>query len=254
MVTAVPYVKIDNTGYYYRVSKRGLDKKIAAVCIHGSGADGVVWSYQLSRLSRDYKIIIADLPGHGRSGGKPLESTGAYAKWLEQLRTALDLSSFFIFGHSLGGAIAQEYARAYPEKIKGLVLVSTGTAFRISKVYNEISNTSRNSEEAAQKWDEYSKAYEALSQIGDKETLLKDMPAAAAFDSTGWISSIKIPALVIWGSEDIITPRDMLEELAGGLTKGDLCIIEGGGHVVMVDKPNEFNYAVKKFMERNWKN
>jgi pimeloyl-ACP methyl ester carboxylesterase len=46
----------------------------------------------------------------------------------------------------------------------------------------------------------------------------------------------------------------MLEELAGGLTKGDLCIIEGGGHVVMVDKPNEFNYAVKKFMERNWKN
>ena len=250
MIT-VPHVKIDSTEYYYRISKRGLNKKTAAVCLHGSGADGVVWSYQLSRLSKDYKIISVDLPGHGRSGGTPLESTGTYAQWFDQLRTALGLSSFFIFGHSLGGAIAQEYAHAYPEKVQGLVLVATGTTFMISRIHNEIINNPQHSEDTAQKWNEYSNAYDLRLKISDRETFFEDMPAAAGFDSTNWIATVRIPALVIWGSEDSITPRDMLEELAHRLPQGELCIIDGGGHVVMVDKPNAFNEAVKEFIERN---
>jgi len=192
-VITVPHVKIDSTEYYYRISKRGLNKKTAAVCLHGSGADGVVWSYQLSRLSKDYKIISVDLPGHGRSGGTPLESTGTYAQWFDQLRTALGLSSFFIFGHSLGGAIAQEYAHAYPEKVQGLVLVATGTTFMISRIHNEIINNPQHSEDTAQKWNEYSNAYDLRLKISDRETFFEDMPAAAGFDSTNWIATVRIP-------------------------------------------------------------
>ena len=118
----MPYVMVNNYSCYYAISKRAPEHGPAAVCLHGSGADGIVWSYQLSRLSSTYRVIVPDLPGHGRSGGQPLDSAYAYAAWLEDFCRALNLASFFLLGHSFGGAIVQEYARCHPHKIKGAVL------------------------------------------------------------------------------------------------------------------------------------
>ncbi len=241
-------LEIDGTEYYYRVSKRALDKEPAVVCLHGSGADGVVWSYQVSRLSRFYRVIVPDLPGHGKSGGRPLASTADYALWLDRVAAALEVSALFIMGHSLGGAIAQEYARLHPSKVLGLLLASTGAAFRISRAYNEIpgeSDAGTKVKIAA----EYQQAYEMLLQSSD-DTLFADLPAAAGFDSREWISTLRIPALVLCGSEDIITPREMSEELARGLPESEMKVIPGGGHVLMLDAIDAFNEAVKEFIDR----
>jgi 3-oxoadipate enol-lactonase len=75
-----------------------------------------------------------------------------------------------------------------------------------------------------------------------------DLFAAAQFDSSDWIGSLRVPALVIWGSRDEITPRELPEELAGKLPEGRLHIISGAGHVVMIDARNEFNRAVADFI------
>ena len=253
----MPFVTVNGEQYYYRISKRAPDNGLAAICLHGSGADGVVWSYQLSRLSRYYKIIIPDLPGHGRSGGMALSSVDEYSAWLDRFTDELGIKSFFLFGHSFGGAIVQEHARAHADKIAGLVLAGTGTSFNLSRIYRELCGRGFDlsmdfnglSESDLSKLPGcFRQGYEMLRKISNK-ALHADLLAAGCFDSSEWISSIDLPSLIIWGSQDIITPREQPEMLARCLPNSKLCIINGAGHVVMVNARDKFNALVKSFMD-----
>ena len=252
-------VTIDDNEYYYRISKRGIDKEYAVVCLHGAGADGLVWGYQVSRLSKYFKIIVPDLPGHGRSGGKPLTSVQEYSAWLDQFTAALGLFSFFLIGHSFGGAIAQEYVRAHHDKIKGLVLVGTSTLFRLSRMYRKlyergvdlsaedvIDNISSCGMDVP---DSFKRGLVMLREMGS-DAFQADLLAAGLFDSSDWISSIKQPVLIIWGADDVITARDLPEKMNQSLPGSELCIIPDAGHVVMIDRRNAFNEAVKDFIDK----
>jgi pimeloyl-ACP methyl ester carboxylesterase len=88
-----------------------------------------------------------------------------------------------------------------------------------------------------------------LSQ--SNQSLHADLFATAQFDSSAWVGSLKIPALVIWGSRDEITPRELPKELAGKLPEGRLHIINGAGHVVMIDARDAFNRSVADFIEQH---
>jgi pimeloyl-ACP methyl ester carboxylesterase len=250
----MPWVIIENNRYHYAVSRRAPEKGPAAVCLHGSGADGIVWSYQLSRLSRQYRIIVPDLPGHGRSGGQPLNSAHAYAAWLEDFCRVLDLPSFFLLGHSFGGAIAQEYVRCQPHRVRGMVLAGTGTHFMLSHTYRDLCERGMPPGDGSDIYEmlpeHFKKGYKLL-RSQSSGSLHADLFAAAQFDSSDWVESISVPALVIWGSRDKITPRELPEELAGKLPAARLHIINGAGHVVMIDARNEFNRAVADFIEQH---
>jgi len=253
------FVELDGKRYHYRTSKRTPLDCTAAVCLHGSGANSIVWSYQVSRLSRHYRIIAPDLPGHGESEGETCADAGGYARWLDRFTSALGLSSFFIMGHSFGGAIAQEYARAYPERTKGLVLIGTGPAFRLSKTYRRLheqgldlrdpqalAGIQADPELAAF----FSAGFSFLQNNSDK-TLHDDLMAAGLFDSTPWVASLAVPALVIWGEHDIITARELPEKLAAALPESELHIVKNAGHVVMIDNPADLNGLASAFMEKN---
>lgn len=250
----MPHVMVENHDCYYAVSRRAPEKGPAAVCLHGSGADGIVWSYQLSRLSSKYRIIVPDLPGHGRSGGQPLDSAHAYVGWLENFCRVLDLSSFFLLGHSFGGAIVQEYARCQPHRVRGMVLADTGTHFMLSRTYRDLCERGvapgADGNAVSESLPESLKSSYQLLRSQSSAALHADLFAAAQFDSSDWVGSLKIPALVIWGSRDEITPRELPEELAGKLLAARLHIINGAGHVVMIDARNEFNRAVADFIEQ----
>lgn len=252
----MPHVVIDNKSYHYRVSKRAPADGYPAVCIHGSGAHSIVWSYQVSRLSKQYKIIAPDLPGHGESEGIPLASAEEYAYWLDCFTSKLGLSSFFLLGHSFGGAIVQEYAHAYPHKVKGLILISTGTGFKFSRTYRRLHNQGMeiaNMADSGELPQAFQKGYEFLNAVGGT-TLHADLLAAGQFDSSSWISSVNTPSLVMWGSNDIITPKELPENLSRSLPRSEFHIIAGVGHVVMVEAPEGFNNVVKAFMEKHTNN
>ncbi len=251
----MPEVMIENKSCYYGVSRRAPESGPAAVCIHGSGSDGIVWSYQLSRLSSRYRIIVPDLPGHGRSEGLPLDSVPAYAAWLEQFCCALHLDTFFLLGHSLGGAVVQEYARSYPHRVRGMVLVATGTRFMLSRSYQEqcesgVPPRDDGAADGENQAGPFQEGYELLRSQCSR-ALHEDLLAAARFDSSQWIGSLEAPALVIWGNRDAITRRGLPEELAGKLPRGRLRVIEGAGHVVMIDARDEFNRLVAEFIEQH---
>jgi pimeloyl-ACP methyl ester carboxylesterase len=244
---------LDGNSCHYAVSRRAPEHGPAAVCLHGSGADGIVWSYQLSRLSSTCRIIVPDLPGHGRSEGQPLDSAQAYAAWLEAFRRSLNLDSLFILGHSFGGAVAQEYSRCHPHRARGMVLAGTGTHFMLSRAYRDICERGGPGDDGNSVYDKIpehlKKGYELL-RSKSSAALHADLLAAARFDSRDWIGSLTTPALVIWGERDEITPRELPQELAERLPEGRLHIIPGAGHVVMIDARDAFNRAVADFMSR----
>jgi pimeloyl-ACP methyl ester carboxylesterase len=255
----VPYVSIENANYYYILSGKTDNNEKTAIFVHGSGGDGSVWVNQFQSLCENYKIIIPDLPGHGRSGGNTLATAGKYAQWLNKFSSELNLSSFFLCGHSLGGAISLEYARAYAAKVKGLLLAGAGVTFRVLKEYIllllrdfetavKTSCISAYSPSVSKKI--YYMGYEMLIKNG-KKTLYSDMMTCEEFNSKAWISSIKIPSIVICGSDDKITPFELSKELSQGISESRLEVISGAGHMVMMEAPDKFNNVVKSFMDKH---
>ncbi|MBN2106609.1 MAG: alpha/beta hydrolase [Deltaproteobacteria bacterium] len=245
----MPTITIDNCTAHYRMSKRASPDTPAAVCVHGSGADSVVWGYQVSRLSKQFRIIAPDLPGHGASEGAALESAEAYARWIDRFALALELDTFFLMGHSFGGAIVQEYSRLFPEKLKGILLIATGAGFKLSSSYRELHENGVDVERLNSDAIPASirQGYDMLKKVSGP-ALHADLLAAGAFNSTAWISAIQVPALVLWGSADCITPRDLPEQLACMLPNASFHVIEHAGHVLMVEAVDAFNTAVAAFM------
>jgi len=247
----MPELTINGHTAHYRTSSHTPPGAPTVVCLHGSGADSIVWSAQLSRLRRKYSIIAPDLPSHGRSGGSALQSAADYAEWLHVFIQALGLERFFLMGHSFGGAIAQEYARVHPEKIAGLVLIGTGTRFKLSGTYLELFKEGLDPEDPAvrqQLPEQFCKAF-AFLKDNSSPALHADLLAAGRFNSRAWIGSITAPALVMRGANDCVTPPEMPAELAAMLPNAQLATIADAGHVVMLEAREAFNQLVSAFFE-----
>ena len=252
----VAFVTIDNEKYFYRLSDKAGNKAKTAVFIHGSGGDSSVWENQMTGLGMFCRLIVPDLPGHGRSDGNVLATAKEYAEWLEKFNAALKLPSFSLIGHSLGGAIAQEYVREYPEKVRSLILTGTGNKFVVLKEYFRllqddfeaaVKTSCINAYSASVSRELYQEGYEMLMRNG-KKTLYSDMLICEQFDSSPWIPSIFVPTLVVCGSDDKIMPRELSRELSSCFPKSKLHIVSGLGHMVMVEAPDEFNNTVKWFI------
>jgi pimeloyl-ACP methyl ester carboxylesterase len=101
------------------------------VLIHG--ASGNLGDLRLGlgdRLARTRRVVLVDRPGHGwsdRPGGKADASPARQAALIAQALDAIGLDRFVLVGHSLGGTVAATFARAYPERVAGLVLLAAVT-------------------------------------------------------------------------------------------------------------------------------
>ncbi len=113
----MPHITIGAARCFYRtgMSPAAADGN-TLILLHGSGGDSSVWEKQ---LGANIALIAPDLPGHGQSEGPLRSSAQEYAVWLDTFTRASGIKKFFLAGHSLGGAIAQEFGRAFPLKIVG---------------------------------------------------------------------------------------------------------------------------------------
>ncbi|MCM2393814.1 alpha/beta fold hydrolase [Streptomyces albipurpureus] len=111
----------------YRHAYRMAGKGAAVVLIHGIGDSSATWTEIIPGLARRYRVLAPDLLGHGGSD-KPRGdySPGAYANGLRDLLSALGIDRATLVGHSLGGAVAAQFAYQFPERTERLVLVGSG--------------------------------------------------------------------------------------------------------------------------------
>lgn len=95
----------------------------ALILVHGWTSDESAWSEQVSALSRSYRVITLDLPGHGRSGMPPAFSIELYARAVEAVRAEAQARRVALAGHDLGAMVVRRYALMYPNRVSGLVIV-----------------------------------------------------------------------------------------------------------------------------------
>jgi len=234
--------------------------KQSLVFIHGSGSDHSAWSHQYARLHKKYNIVAIDLPGHGRSGGNGEADMGDYCLWVKKLLDVLDLKRAVLIGHSLGAAITLRFALNYPRELAGIVEVGGGIKMPVNPFMLEFLKTNpvEMPTEIIDLMCKFSLAKENRSKFSaplqksisqsSVDVLYGDLSACNNLDVTEETCKISVPALIICGAEDKMTPPDFSRQLAASISGAKLEIVEGAGHMVMLEKPAEFNMSLDKFV------
>ena len=255
----MPTITLNSVQYHYLSHGLHHANQPALVLLHGSGGDSSVWQYQLEPLADRRPVIAVDLPGHGQSQGSLMHDMETYAEWLKLLIDALNLNAFMLAGHSLGGSIAQQFARTFPEMLKGLVLIGTGMRFTIppgylDMLYQDFAKacliSSRQAFAAHMPSDMLERGLAMLHRNGP-EVLLRDLSLCTCFDSTAWAQTLAMPCLIICGKQDVITPCALSQELAQTITDSTLKLIDESGHMVMQEQPDLFNKEISLFIEKS---
>ncbi len=249
----MPYIDLDGDTFYY-AGDAGR-KGVPVVFCHGSGGGHHHWLYQIKQLPDTINPLAVDLPGHGRSKGSTANNVAVYRDWLHNFREVLGLESFVLAGHSLGGAVALDYALHYSSDLLGLILVGTGGRLKVLPSFLETLQKGR-IPTALSDYLYGPDASEDLLKKGKQEVentaaevYLDDLTACDKFDIMEEMHRIKRPALVICGSEDLLTPVKYSRYLENILPLARLEVVMGAGHMVMIEKPQAVNKAITGFIE-----
>jgi 3-oxoadipate enol-lactonase len=120
------------------------------VFVHGWAADHTFFDKQYEDFSKTHRVISFDLPGHGQSAIAEPANMDSYVKALNDLRLQTKTTKWILVGHALGGLIAREYARRYPQQTQALILLD-GSIFQLppgatdrSRWAENITNMARN--------------------------------------------------------------------------------------------------------------
>jgi len=233
------------------------------VFIHGSGNTGVVWKHQT-----DYFVgsEAVNLPGH-LSEGEACASVEDYAAWLHGYLSGKGYSQPVLAGHSLGGAIALQYALDYPRDVGGLILVGTGAKLRVAphalqiiekgiqepdswlaefiepqlrRIVDTVVEVA--TRETGMDAELRRKALAEIAQVGAR-VQLNDFLCCDRFNVIG------VPTLVLSGSWDVMTPPKYGAYLADNIEGARQVVIEGGTHHFFGEKPDQTNKAIEAFLK-----
>ncbi len=227
------------------VADQRRDKEApAAILIHGAGGSHLNFPIQLRRHAR-LNAVLPDLLGHGKSAGDGHSDIAGYGRDMLALMDALEIDSAILVGHSMGGAIAQWLALEMPARVAGLALICTGARLPVNPALIEaIVAFPEATIKQLLRWmwapgaeDELVEAAEAILRDCDPAVLQGDFIACAGFDIRLRLQEIRVPALVVAGELDKMTPPKLSAELAAGIPDARLCVIPGGGHMVHLEQP-----------------
>lgn len=222
------------------------------MCVHGAGATAASWDLQ--RLAFPTAVAV-DLPGH-RGEGPGRHRIEDYTAWIHTAVHAQGWHPAVLAGHSMGGAIALTYALGHAGDLKAIVLVSTGARLRVlpailgglladhagtvERIVTACLAPAADPRLAR-------RLTEAMLAV-PAEVTLGDFQACDAFDVRPRLEEIRIPALVIGGREDRMTPPKFAEYLHAHLPDSRLVWVEGAGHMVHAERPRQVNEAIHQFL------
>jgi pimeloyl-ACP methyl ester carboxylesterase len=242
----------------YRVYGREVDpQRPPVLLVHGAGGSHMVWPAPLRHLAHT-TVYALDLPGHGASPLPGCTGVSAYSEIVRDFVDALDLPPLLLAGHSLGAAIALDFALAYPQRLAALALIGGGARMRVSPALLEgvlhdfdattaqiVAYSYHRAATAEQK-----DAYLRHLREADPHVLYGDFVACHNFDATDRLADLHTPALIICGQQDRMTPPERSRYLHDHIAGSDLLLVEDAGHNVMVEQPVVVTAALAALVER----
>jgi len=241
------------------------------VLVHGLGDNGARdWRHLAPELAETFYVTAFDLPGFGRSEKRnALYTPDTYTRVLAWLVDEYVDGRFALIGHSMGGAIALNYASAHSNDLTRLVLIDAAgilhrTAFT-KHLIDDLKLPGNNSDEpgnnlealndylgfSLEDIDRYPAALDAVLRspvmrgalLGGDPRLIAGF-ALVQHNFSGRLRQVTVPTLVIWGGEDAVTPLRTGRLLAHRLPLARLEVIDGVGHLPMYESTGRLNRLV----------
>ena len=258
-------LKVGGDDIYAATGGKPFDpKQPLIVFLHGAGFDHSMWVlYSRWFAHHGFSVLAPDLPGHGRSKGKPLTSIGDMADWTVQLIAAAGASKARLVGHSMGALIALDAASRYPEKISGLSLIGVGAAMPVSD--DLLAAAKANDHAAVDMVSIWGFGYAAglggslapgMWMMGGGQRVLERNPPGVLFNdlsacnsykgATDAAAKIKVPTTLILGERDMMTPLKSGRQLTQAIASSTEIVLPGAGHMSMAERPDEVLAALRR--------
>jgi pimeloyl-ACP methyl ester carboxylesterase len=239
----------------------------ALVFLHGFPLDRRIWEAQVAALSDQCRVIAPDLRGFGRSGRSDPFTIESLADDIHLFLGQLGARPCVLAGLSMGGYVALAYAKKYAKDLRGLILVDTKADADTPQAKEgrqkmiELARTQGASAVADQMMPkmlgpgtqqsrpEVVKTLRRIMEDCNPQTIeyalaaMRDRP-----DRSGDLASIKVPALVVVGDADAITPPDVAEKMAQAIPGAKLEVIRGAGHMSPMEQPEQVNRVMERFL------
>jgi pimeloyl-ACP methyl ester carboxylesterase len=257
-------IEVGGSSAYCYTNGRVIDAaRKSVVFIHGSGMDHTVWTLPARHFARHGRNVIAvDLPGHGHSSGPAMQSIEEMADWIIALLDALGIEQAALAGHSLGSLVALDAAARHAARVRALALVGSTAPMPVSDAILADSAANRHSAfDMLTLWG-YSKRHQyggnsnpGMWMVGSTLRLFErsrpgvlgaDMRACNAYaKGLERAASVRCPVLMVLGAEDRLTPPRSSRALIDALPTPEVRILQGSGHTLMTEAPNELLDALK---------
>jgi pimeloyl-ACP methyl ester carboxylesterase len=223
------------------------------VFLHGSGAYSGVWRYQTDYFPDSDAI---DLPGHLQ--GQTLNSVEEYVGWLRKYIMEKHYKDVVLVGQSFGGAIALMYALECSQELRGIIIIGSGARLRVHPRY--LAKLEEAIKGNLQEWyqemvaghsltpkDYQREVIEKRQAIGPA-VMLNDFICCDKFDLMDKVQDIKLPALIMCGELDVMTPVKYANYLGNKLANSRVLIIPQATHLVFAEKSEVVNKAIEDFV------
>jgi len=257
-------IEIDNLKIAYTDAGSGRP----VVLIHGYPFNRSLWNEQVEVLSRHHRVIAPDLRGFGESDAAAGTATmNRMAQDVALLLDHLQIARATIAGLSMGGYVALAFYKLFPSRVRALILADTrpqadteeGKRTRVQQAEQALSEGMASIADAMLPKlltpETVSKRPDIVKRVRDMMLKTKPEGAAAALrgmaerdDQTALLAKVAVPALILVGAEDAITPVADSEKMNQAIAGSRLVVLGNAGHVSNLERTEEFNAALLDFL------
>src|SRR3954462_5803735 len=234
------------------------------VLLHGAGFDHTTWALHSRWFAHHgFGVLAPDLPGHGRSCGAPLSTIADRGDWTAALLDAAGAAKARLVGHSMGSLIALETAARHPARVSALGLIGTAATMTVGPdLLKAAEDNDHSAVDMVSIWGlgfeaelggsrapglwMHSGAQRVLEQ-GRSGVLFSDLSACNPYQNALTAAAqVSVPATVILGERDMMTPLKAGKALAAALPNSRTVVLSGAGHMMMVERPDELLAALQE--------
>jgi len=252
-------------------AENDVKSDVTLVLIHGFGGNKDTWNWIVPAWNDKYHIIVIDMPGHGGSVSKKTLSY-TMTDQAERLHTFLEaknIKQFYLFGHSMGGAIAVRYALNHRDNVNALILIdSMGMVQTKSDGVKLVEKSDKNplydvcTKERIETLLDYSMYKPPYIPDIIKNALLDEKCARRDLEKMMYedmytdvnvsavAKNISMPTLILWGEKDRMTHVDDAAFFHETIKGSKLVILKEVGHVPILEAPEQTAVEVDRFIKQ----
>jgi 3-oxoadipate enol-lactonase len=238
------------------------------VFLHGIGGAARGWRGQIDAFGGRYRAIAWDMPGYGGSAPLPTVSIATLADALQDFLEVTGATRPILVGHSIGGMIVQQWLTRYPDRAAAVVLAQTSPAFgkpdgdwQKTFIDARLGPLDRGETMASlapklvqdlvgddPDADGMALARDCMASVPEA-SYRASMLALLGFDQRHALKDIHVPTLLLSGSKDKNAPAPMMAKMATYIASASYVELDGVGHLVNLERPDQFNQALDQFLQ-----